>query len=128
VIQVHLKGKFHSGRAVRIKEMTAGEVEKNSRDSALVAGSGSILSVKQAEWRSGAKAFIVEYTKEPVEDVTAVGAEWVKASPLSFLEKFDKLFTAKDIAVLEQLFRDMHEVSEDAVNDILGKALTVSEG
>lgn len=39
--------------------------------------------------------------------------------------KFEKLFTAKDVAVLRTLYRRLHEVTEADVDEIEGKAISV---
>jgi hypothetical protein len=42
--------------------------------------------------------------------------------------EYNQLFTAKDHAVLTAIYRDLHEVNEEEVKAIVGKALPVSEG
>jgi hypothetical protein len=44
------------------------------------------------------------------------------------LDDLGKYFTSKDVMLLEALFREEHEIQQDELEAIMGKALPVSEG
>ncbi len=123
--QIHLKGKRMSGRGVRVRMLEphehGGILEAATK---LVDNSAKIIELKKKEWRLGVKAFIVEFTA-PCEEITK-DTKWTKADPAEMDAQFDKIFAAKDVAVLEHMYREFHEVSEAEVEAIAGKALPVS--
>lgn len=127
--QYHLKGKGFSGRAVRVRELDPMEVEENLKAAGKLmtgqdAGAGAMLELKKTEWRNGVKMMLIEIS-EPCEDTSA--AKWRKVSAVD-LEDLGAFFTAKDVAVLEDVFRTNHEVMPAELEAIVGKALPVSEG
>lgn len=125
--QYHLKGKGHSGRAVRIESLPTHEVEDNLTSAAKLAGPEATgVQIKKIEWRNGVKLLVKSYT-EPCENPMAEGVKWKKASVAAFDEEgLAKYFTAKDCAVLESLYRDYHEVTPAELEAIVGKPLPVS--
>lgn len=125
-MQYHLNGKGFSGRAVRVRTLDPMEVEDNLAAAAkLVSKEASVIELKKTEWRNGAKLMITEYT-EPCEDPMALESKaWKKAQPGQF-DDLGTYFTAKDIAVLQHIFCENHEVKESELDAIMGKGLPVS--
>lgn len=122
--QIHLKGKHHSGRGVRYVALDPDAHEAVLVGAAkVVSPEATILELKKIEWRNGVKCFVVEVT-EPTED--PLTAKWRKVTP-GDLEDLSQYFTAKDVVVLQALYRELHEVDPAEVEAIVGKALPVSE-
>jgi hypothetical protein len=132
-MQIHLQGQSFSGRGVRYRELDPFEVEENLKGAAKILGAEATpFELKKTEWRNGAKQMIVEFS-EPCEDLLAVDengkpkAKWRKMTP-DVLEDFSSYFKTKDLAVLEHIYRQNHEVLQNEVEAIVGKALPVSVG
>ncbi len=124
--QYHLKGRGHSGRAVRVEELPTHEVEAMLTSAAKLAGPDATpIEIKKIEWRNGTKVFIKSYT-DACENPLAEGVKWKKPTPGQFDTMAD-FFTAKDCQVLESLYREYHEVTQKELDDIVGKVLPVSE-
>lgn len=125
--QYHLKGKGFSGRAVICRELDPSEVEDNVTAAAkLVDKDATVIEFKKTEWRNGVKLMVVKFS-EPCADPLAEGVKW-KDNSAGLLDDLGTYFTSKDVGVLQGIFRNFHEVSEDELNDIVGKALPVSAG
>lgn len=123
---IHLIGKYHSKRVVHVKMLDALDVEDNLTTAAKLVGKDATgFDVKKAEWRNGVKRFIVAVS-EPT-DVDSVDLKMRKVTVQDLDQSFGDLFTAKDQQVLEQTYRDFHEVSLDEIEAISGKARVVSE-
>ena len=125
--QYHLRGKGHSGRAVRVEALPSHEVEDLLTTAAKLAGlEATPVEIKKIEWRNGTKSCVKFFT-EPCEDPLAEGTKWKKATQES-LDSLAEFFTAKDCQVLESLYRDYHEVTQKELEAITGKALPVTGG
>ena len=126
VEQYHLKGPRHSGRAVRLKELSSSDVNENLTQAAkLVSKDASVLELRKAEYRLGIQRFVVEIS-DACADPLDPTVKWKKVDPASFTEGLDSFFTAKDVQILEALYREYHEVSQQSLDDIMGKAIPVS--
>ncbi len=126
MFQYHLRGKGHSGRAVRVEALPSHEVEDMLLNAAKLAGpEASPIEIKKIEWRNGTKQFIKFFT-DPCDNPLAESVKWKKPSPGQF-EVMSDFFTAKDCAVLESLYRDYHEITQKELDDIVGKPLMVSK-
>lgn len=124
--QYHLIGPRHSNRAVRVKELTSADASENLTQAAkLVSKDASVLELRKAEYRLGIQRFVVEIS-EPCADPLDPKVKWKKVDPASFTEGLDAFFTAKDVQVLEALYREYHEVTQQALEDIMGKAIPVA--
>ncbi len=124
--QVHLNGKRMSRRGVRVRMLDPDEHGEILVQAAkMVSPEAKVIELKKKEWRLGIKQFITAYT-EPCDDPLAEGVKWIKADLATLDEKFGDLFGVKDCAILEDLYRDFHEVSQAEVEAIAGKALPVS--
>jgi hypothetical protein len=128
--QIHLNGKQCSGRGVRFKSLPPDESDKISADAAKLIGSeGTFVELKKTEWRMGVRKMIREVTVEGgLKTCMGDDVKWQKVTPMSLDSDFDKLFTSKDAALLAAVYREYHEVNEKDIEDIVGKALAVSEG
>jgi hypothetical protein len=125
--QYHLKGKGFSGRAVRVRELDAIELEENLTAAAkMLSGDAQVLELKKVEWRNGIKRMVVEIT-DPCDDPLAEGVKWRKVVP-GMLDDLGAVFKGKDMMALEAIFREMHEVTPTELEAITGKALPVSGG
>lgn len=125
--QIHLIGKYHSKRVVQVRMLDSFEVEDNLTSAAKMLGKGvEYFEVKKAEWRNGVKKFIVAYSA-PMDKAEG-DIKFTKADQGTMDGEYTKLFTSKDTQVLEGVYRDFHEVSQEDIDAIMGKALPVSEG
>lgn len=133
MIQVHLSGKRCSGRGVRFRELSASEVEENAENAAKVAldptakiNANAAMDLKKAEWRMGSKRMVVAVTKkEGLKDLS--GAEWMPLTQAELDADWAKYFNAKDSAMLQALYREYHEISDEEIEAVVGKAVVVSE-
>lgn len=121
-----------SKRAVKIRELTSQEVDQCRIDSAKMVG----VDATNAEYGIGQQRemnhrAIVAVSKTPIASRdAAVSTEWTPLTPALLAEgalAYDKLFTAKDDHILSMIIKKMHVASQDEIEDIVGKALTVSE-
>lgn len=123
--QYHLRGKGHSGRAVRLAPLDPDMAELCLTQAAKLAGpEATPIEIKKCEWRLGSKLFIVKFT-DPTED--PLKATWYKPKPGQFDHEMGKYFTTKDVQVLENYYREYHEVSQAELDNITQTALPVSE-
>lgn len=128
LMQYHLSGKKMSGRVVRTKPLDPVTAEKVLSAAAKIVGKdATVIELKKCEWRLGVKAFIAEFSEPTKDPATLTAKQWKKVAA-DTLDDMGALFTARDCMVLEALYRDEHEVSQDEVDAIVGKALPVSEG
>lgn len=126
-MQYHLRGKGFSGRAVRVRELDPIEVEDNLKAAAKIVGEGGdAIEIKKTEWRNGVKLMVTEFS-DPCEDPMAPDVKWRKVAA-GMLDDLGTYFKAKDVAVLEAIYRENHEVLQSEVEAIVGKALPVSGG
>ncbi len=125
---VHLKGKYHSGRVVHVKMLDSAEIEDNQLQSGklLDKDNASYYDLKKIEWKNGLRRFVIAVS-DPVTEMTKE-TKVRKVTPMDLDASFAEFFTSKDAKVLEQMYRDYHEVSQEEIENIAGKALTVSEG
>lgn len=125
--QMHLNGKGMSKRAVRYKELDPDQVGDNLVATAkLVGENATVLEFKKVEWRNGIKQMITEFS-DPCDDQFAPDVKWRKVTP-GMLDNIGDYFKSKDVAVLEHVFRELHEATPAEVAAIAGKAVPVSEG
>ncbi len=123
----HLSGKRHSGRAIKVRALDETSTQDNLAAAAKFAGpETTVLELRQKESRMGVKQFVIGIS-DPCADPMAADVKWKKVTPADFDEGLGKYFTAKDIVVLEALYREYHDVTKDELDKITGKALPVSE-
>jgi len=126
---IHLKGHKCSGRAVRFVPL-----DPDERDNVLllaakdVGSDGTYPELKRTEWKLGVHQMIKFVSTEPVTDPNASDIKWRKVTPAVLEESYKELFTAKDHALLMATFRMYHEVSDEEINAIVGKVVTVASG
>lgn len=126
--QYHLTGKRHSRRAVRVEELDDITHADNLAAAAKTLGpEASIIELKKMEWRMGLRMFIREIS-DPCDDPFDPGVKWKKLTVADFEDGMAKFFTTKDVAVLEAMYRDYHEIAADEIETIMGKGMSVSAG
>ncbi len=127
VFQVLLSGKRCSGRGVRFKELTAPDHDQLTLDAAKQLGpEGTMLELRKIESRMGVRSMIVGVTRQSgLKDLNA--ATWDKVTTADVEARWTEFFTAKDDAVLLDLFRSFHEVSQSEMEDISKTVIAVSE-
>lgn len=125
--QIHLSGKRMSQRGVRVRMLPPEEhgAVFDAASKIVTGDDAKVIDLKRKEWRMGVKQFIVAYT-EPCKDPTDPAVKWMKADLATLDQHFGELFCAKDVAVLENMYRDFHEISPAEIEAIAGKALPVS--
>ncbi len=121
------------GRGVRYRQLDPFEHDQVLTDAAKVVGpEATMIELRKQELSMGTRRMICAVTKSggyaKPDDVLALPeTEWKKMSQKDLDEDFTKLFNAKDYNVLRRIYMELHEVSDDDVLAISGKALTVSE-
>lgn len=121
--QVLLSAKRCSGRGVRFRELNAVEHDTLSLDAAKQLGpEGTMLELRKIEHRMGVRMMIVAVTKQNGLK-TLDGATWDKVTIADVEAKWSEYFTAKDDAILLDLFRTYHEVNGVEMEEI-GKTVS----
>lgn len=124
--QIHLNAPNCSGRGVRIRILTPTEVDATSIDAAKqLPEGGSLLELRVLEYRERLKRMIVSYTEPNLTPEQIVSATWIKADPEVLELDWNKLFGPRDDKFLVAIYRRFHEVSDDELEQIVGKALDV---
>lgn len=137
IMLYHLAGPHMSGRGVKLRDLTASEV-----DEALIAAgqqaNGDSTRFLALRPREAARRMLVAVTDQAgLPDIDAVrAASWHRCTLLE-LEgmaegagkawALDELFTSKDVEVLESIFRRRHDVTVAEVDAIMGKGLQATE-
>lgn len=97
----------------------------------LVGKDSSMIELKRKEWSLGVQKFIHSVTVEDgfktSDDLRAEAVKWRRVTEQDLDSNFDEWFDAKDYAMMLDLFRQHHEISQDEVAAISGKVLEVSE-
>lgn len=124
--QVLLGGKRCSGRGVRFRELSSPEHDQLTLDAAKLLGpEGTMLELRKIESRMGVRSMIVEVTRQSgLKNLTE--ATWDKVTTADVEARWSELFTAKDDAVLLDLFRSFHEVTQAEMEDISKTVVAVS--
>lgn len=123
--QIHLKGSNSSGCGVRYRELSAPECDGLTRLALAEVGmEASMIDLRKAERREGAKAMIVAVTDPGLTSLD--GAKWRTLTREQVEDEFNKLFNAKDQKFLCAVYEKLHEVSVVEVEEIMGKALPVT--
>ncbi len=127
---IHLAGPQHSGRGVKLRRLSASEIDdvetcimRNLKPEDFM------LQLQQMKAFEGMTRMVVAVT-EPLPDMDAVRtAKWKKLDLVQTQDKaeFDRMFTAKDAGVLTRIFNKWHSVVASEVDDILGKAVSEVE-
>lgn len=124
-----------SGRAVRLRELSPTEKDKIAETAAKSVGKeGSMIEYRNEEIRQGLFKMLVGVTKTKgltkVDDVLALKPEDWFTPTLEQLNmgSYDDLFTPKDDMILSSIYRRQNEISREEIEDIVGKAMPVSEG
>ena len=124
ILQAHLNLKHMSRRGVRLRLLTYAETQKCENSAASLVGDGTFAEFRNAVFHEGVLRMISAVT-EPVDEIT----EKTKWTPVTFQQLSDpmgdlsanKLFGARDLNLLEALYRDYHEVTQDEVDIVVGK-------
>lgn len=123
--QIHLNAKKCSKRAVRFKVLSPAEAGSLMDQAAKIVGpQGTMIELRRTQWSLCVQAMLTEYT-DPTDE--PMGAKWFKASTQQMAADYDKLFTAKDDQILISMYREYHEVDQEEIDSISGKALTVAD-
>jgi hypothetical protein len=129
----HIAGKRLRGRAIKVRELTATEIEALDRQSAGIAKSDPdpMTAYQTIRVRDGIRQMIVAIT-EPLPvgtDLASPDIAWIPTTQADFETKADmaisKLFGARDVVVLGRIFSDLHDVSYAEVSSIMGKAVSL---
>jgi hypothetical protein len=137
VTQYHLFGDGYCGRAVRLRELTAAEVEENANVAAsLLNENDKMMKLQQVEFREGCKLMLVAVSKEegltPEKVAKLRQGDW---EPLNLMKVkmpdspwcYETLFwRAKDHAALVRLFRKFHVPRETELDAIVEKGCPVA--
>ena len=136
MMQLLLNAKRCSGRGVKIRTLSPDERDRASIVAAKVAGKDAqIIEFSTAQLKEFVTLSVVEVTKQSgfktMDDLMKPDVEWIKVTPAEFAFegplKYSKLFNAKDDDILGHVVNSLLVASRDEVEDIVGKALMVSE-
>ena len=132
-----LNGRGCSGRAVKIRELSAEEVDKCAINASKIMGDGATNAeygiTKHREMNFAAVVGVTTIGNfKTLDEVLAAGpSAWAKLSPLILEQSgplsYASLFRAKDDAVISGIVQRLHFVSGEDIEAIMGKALSVSE-
>ncbi len=132
--QIVLNAQQCSGRGVRLKVLGLGARAAITEAAAKELGpEGTMMQLRQREAVDGVCAMVVGVTEKTgfktKADLVAAGdaAGWKKVTFAELVDDSAKYFGAKDMAALANVFRKLHDVTEQEVDDILGEALDVTE-
>lgn len=128
------------GRAIQYRELSADEVQEADADALRQMKEPpqtqeQAVELRKLEWREGCMAMLVAVskrdglTKEQFLKLTE--DDWVKVNPAMLtthpVYSFDLLFRrSKDLNAIVALYRKLHEVTNEEIDDIMGKAIEVS--
>lgn len=134
MMQIVLNAKTCSGRGVRCRLLTLDERHKIYENAALDVGAeATVMQLRVREGKDAVSAMVTDVTektgfKTPSELVKAgADAGWKKVTFQELNDNSAKYFNAKDMSVLVNLFRKLHDVTDKEVDDILGEALEVTD-
>lgn len=137
VKQYCLCGPGQSGRGVRMREMSAEEVDENGRDvTDLLPTDAKMVEYMQREQQEGVKRSLVAVTKSeghksPEAIMALPPEEWVSVNiekltldgPLMYERLFPR---AKDNGMLIKIWRHLHVVDQKDADAIVEKGLAVA--
>lgn len=127
IFQVVLSGKHCSGRAVRFRTLSAAEHDKLTLDAAKQIGpEGTMLELRKLEYRNGVRAMIVGISSQSGLKELSKDVVFKKVDPFDLDSNWSEYFNPKDEAVLTELYRSFHEVTQSEIDDISGKIQMVS--
>lgn len=148
IYQLHLSGFGMSGRGVRLRQLEPALVHQVEEDAAKLMGPGATAyAFNQAVLAEGVSRMVAEITepvmgvREVVGDEAEPGAkpaapvprtpndpdvEWRPVTLQQMKASAASWFTARDVAVLEQMYARLHQVSQLEIDAIMGKALPVT--
>jgi hypothetical protein len=138
ITQYHMHGEGLCGRAIRVRELSAAEIEENGVAAAgMVNADDKTMKLMQIEIREGVKLMLVAVSKKaglkPEEVAKLRAADWEQLSLLklnmddSSQYFYDNLFPrSKDHALLCRLFRRMHSPKESDIDAIVEKGCPVA--
>jgi len=119
-IELHLTGAGHSGKGVRLRDLTEPQLstilESASNDAGVDA---TALKLMRAEQKFGAQSCLVAVTAAPVTSLTDASIVWEPPD-------YDRAqLTTRDWELLKKVYARRHFASNDEVDAILGKAREV---
>jgi hypothetical protein len=118
------------GRGVRARELTPEQIRHAEATvakryaSKSKEESPSMFEMRVETMTEKLKVMVIAIT-EPVD--TLDGAEWRELAPMERETQFESIFgRVKDRVMLEQVYHYLHDVPQDSVETILGKAQRVT--
>lgn len=124
--QYHLSGPRNSGRAVRVESLDYIAVSKNLDEAVkFVSENSTYGQLKKKEWMLGIAQFVKEVS-DPCKDPFDPSVKWRKVTVADFEEGFSAFFNAKDMMMLEALYREYHDLTKEELDAITGKGKPVA--
>lgn len=130
LLQIHLKAPNMSQRGVRLRLLSYPVVQQCQNDAAKLVGPDAGFAAFRNAYHSEALRRFVAEVSEPAGTLTE-DTPW-RALTVADLTtpggayQLESMFSAREIAVLESLFRQHHEVTQDELDMITGKASPVA--
>lgn len=126
LLQIHLKAKGMSQRGVRLRILGYSEVCQCQNDAAKMVGKDAAFTEFRNAYHAEALRRFIAEVSEPEEQLTEV-TKWRKVSAADLTNPtgplyLETLFSVRELAVLEQIFRTEHEVTQEELDIITGKA------
>jgi hypothetical protein len=127
IYQIKLEGFGMSGRGVRLRQLAPEVVHEVEEQAAKLIGPGATAyAFNQAVLSEGVARMVVEVS-EPARGVPeGESPEWQPVTLQQMKASASSWFGARDVAVLEQMYSRLHQVSQSEIDTILGKALPVT--
>jgi hypothetical protein len=122
VIQIHLSKKGMSQRGVRYEVLSMSDIDAAD----LAAGRECTKDSLQSEFlsksqRYGMEMMVREVTEKPCTPEELQAAKWKPVNAEYLRDNWSKHFNLKDTIALKAIFRKEHSLTEDEVNEIMGK-------
>lgn len=126
-IQVHLNLRGMSGRGVRLRVLPYTAIQAAQNEAAKLVGPGAAFTEFRNAYHSAVLTHFVAAVTPPGQEKLTEKTPWrdvTVADLTSPTSEFclERMFRAREIAILEQLFRAEHEITEDELALITGKA------
>lgn len=127
IYQIKLDGFGMSSRGVRLRQLAPEGVHEVEEQAAKLIGPGATAyAFNQAVLSEGVARMVVEVSSPIRELPEGAEIDWQPVTLQQMKASAGSWFTARDVAVLEQMYSRLHQVSQSEIDTILGKALPVT--
>lgn len=118
-----------SGRGVEIVTLDSDQVDRiNEAAAADCPSDATMYALRNRQTQLGIQSMVVGITKKKVANQDELlAAEWEKLDAEKLSTEWKKYFSAKESAILRDMYLKYHVALQTEVDGIMGKAMMVSE-